>query len=120
MTPPSTIVRGDEVIAKAISPEGHWRKLFLSPDGKTLLAEWSGECEIQTAYFISTGGGTPRAVTDYSRESATSVALGWRGSRALVRLPVGEASRRKPGVYLVDPSTLAKTLVRPLPRRYGC
>ena len=120
MAPPSTIVRGDKVIAKAIAPVGHWRSLFLSPDGKTLLVEWSGECEIPTAYFVPADGGKPRPLTNYAKASATSFALGWQGGKARVRLPVGEWPDRKPGVYLVDPATMAKTLIRRLSMAHGC
>jgi hypothetical protein len=99
---------------------GHWTKLLLSTDGRTYLGQWSGECEIQTAYFVDADGGKPRPITNYERGSAESVALGWVGSKARVRLPQGRPPERKPGIYLVDPETMAMTLERPLPMRPGC
>lgn len=118
--PASTIMRGEKVIATAIERVGHWRKLFVSPDGATLLAEWSGACEIPTAYLISVDGGKPRAVTDYSKGSAISFALGWTGSRARVRMPVGQWPKLTAGIYLVDPATMRKSLVRRLPKEHSC
>ncbi len=117
---PSTIERDGSVVARPIEDVGRWSNVFLSPDGETLLAQWSGACEIPTAYFVPTNGGRPRALTDYSKGSAISIAVGWQGSKARVRLPVGEGSARKPGIYVVDPATMAKTLVRRLPVAYGC
>jgi hypothetical protein len=105
---------------RPIEGVGHWERLFVSRDGETLLAQWSGACEIPTAYLVPSRGGMPRAITDYSKGSAISFALGWRGSKARVRLSAGEGSTVKPGVYLVDPATMAKRLVRPLRRRNGC
>jgi hypothetical protein len=99
---------------------GRWTKLVLSPDGGTYLGQWSGECEIRTAYLISAHGSEARPLTDYARGSAQSIAVGWAGTSARVRLPQGQPPERKPGVYLVDPKTLAMTLERPLPRRRGC
>lgn len=107
------------VVAKPAGA-GRWTKLLLSPDTKTYLGQWSGECEIQTAYFVPAAGGKPRPLTDYSRGSAQSVAIGWVGTKARVRLPQGRPPGRKPGVYLVDPKTMAMTLERPLQRGHGC
>jgi hypothetical protein len=109
----STIVRGDTVVAAPVERTGYWRKLFVSPDGKTLLAEWSGECELPTAFFVPTVGGRPRPVTTEWQTSRGSQALGWDGRRARVLLPRGVTSSRRPGVYLVDPRTLRATLVQP-------
>ncbi|MDQ2984614.1 MAG: hypothetical protein M3R70_11950 [Actinomycetota bacterium] len=104
-------------------PVGFWRKVILSPDEKTLLAQWSGACEIQITFFVSTSGGKPRAVTgerDWA-DSPESEALRWSGRRALVRLPDrGETVAKKPGVYLIDPATFRRTLVRPIQGRQGC
>jgi hypothetical protein len=99
---------------------GRWTKLLLSPDGSTYLGQWSGECEIQTAYLVPARRGTAWPVTDYLRGSAQSIALGWAGSRARVRLPQGQPPVRRPGVYLVDPRTMTMTLERPVRRKPGC
>src|SRR4051812_12832541 len=100
--------------------EGHWLKLLLSPDGRTYLGDWSGECEIRTAYFVGAHGGKPRPITNYARGSAESIALGWVEGRARVRLPSGQPPSRRPGVYRVDPQTMKMTLERALPWRPGC
>ena len=42
---------------------GHWVEAWLSPDGKTLLAQWSGECESPSTYFVDARGGRPSYVT---------------------------------------------------------
>jgi hypothetical protein len=116
----STIVRDGEVIAGPVERTGYWRKLFLSPDGKTLLAEWSGECELPTAFFVPAAGGLPRTVTVGSTSSRSSEALGWDGPRARVLLPRGAAGSGRSGVYLVDPRSLHATLVQPRPAKTGC
>jgi hypothetical protein len=99
---------------------GHWTRLLLSNDGLTYLGQWSGECEIQTAYLVPARGGRPRPITNYARGSAQSVALGWVGRRARVRLPQGQPPSRAPGVYLVDPKTMAMTLERRLALARAC
>jgi hypothetical protein len=84
---------------------GHWRTARLSPNGETVLAQWSGECEAQIAYFIPAEGGEARPVTG---RSEWSEALGWTGDGlARVRLSNGACgtTMHKPGVYLVDPET---------------
>ena len=112
---PSTIVVGTRRVARPLSAHGFWRKAILSPDGKTVLAQWSGECEVQTTFFVAVGGGRPRAVTgegSLSRAPA-STALGWAADgRARVRLSQGACGRgfSQPGVYLIDPHTGARTL----------
>jgi hypothetical protein len=120
---PSTIVHGDTLVAKAIGRAGHWRKLFVSPDGETLLAEWSAECEIPIAFFVPARGGEPRAVTgerDWTT-SPDSEAFGWEGARAVVGIPrIGETVSDRPGVYLIDPKTYERTFVRPLKGARGC
>jgi hypothetical protein len=118
---PSRIVRGSIVVAEPVETVGRWLGAYLSPDGTTLLAQWSGACEIPVAYFVPAEGGRARPITRVDGTgSAESVALGWRGSRALVHLPRGEWPNRRPGVYVVDPKTMRKTLVRSKPPRRGC
>jgi hypothetical protein len=99
-TQPSTVYRGGK---KVLSRRGgYWRSIELSPDRKTLLLQWSGECESQTAYLARADGGRLRPV------GTESVALGWtRSGRAVVDLPRGACAgaARRPGIYLVDPRT---------------
>jgi hypothetical protein len=116
----TTAASDGPIVVGRPSRAGHWTKLLLSPDRSTYLAQWSGECEIQTAYFVPAGGGRPRPVTNYANGSAESLALGWAGSKARIRLPQGQPPDRKPGVYLVDPKTMAMTLARRTKPRRGC
>jgi hypothetical protein len=93
---------------------GYWRTVHVSPDGKTLLATWSGECENQTALFVAASGDPSRVVTgeDDWRKAPESIGLGWTGDgKARVRLPKGACGRtsNRPGVYLIDPGTGAIT-----------
>jgi hypothetical protein len=125
--PASTIQRrdGDEwrVVAKAPErsivdgiPHGHWAAAWLSPDGKTLLAQWSAECEIPIAFFVDAQTGEKRPVTgeqDWA-EAPESIGLGWSDDgRARVRLTKGYCGGAKhpPGVYLIDPATGRLSLV---------
>jgi hypothetical protein len=94
-------------------PAGHWVTAYLSPDGKTLLAQWSGECETPSAYFVAAVGGTPRALADRGDES---LAHGWTGDgRAIVEFPKGVCggTAGPPGLYLVSLDG-ARRLLAPL------
>src|SRR5687767_464995 len=70
---------------------GGWRWGALSPDGRTILAEWSGACEIPLAFFAPARGGRPRSVNGpYTRADPppNSQGLGWtKGGRAIVFAP---------------------------------
>jgi hypothetical protein len=125
---PSTIQRRDGVEWRAIAgppersivdgiPIGHWAGAWLSPDGETLLAQWSAECEIPIAFFVDAQTGKKRPVTgekDWA-DAPESIALGWSSDgRARVRLTKGYCGGAKhpPGVYLIDPTTGRLSLVR--------
>jgi hypothetical protein len=101
---------------------GWWRKIVASPDGRTLLAQWSGECEIQSTYLVSTVNGKDRPIF----QGNSSTAAGWsRDGRARVRLPApvygtDKSIRFQAGTYLVEPETMAVSLERPIARRPGC
>lgn len=85
---------------------GHWRYALPSPDGTVFLAQWSGECEVPTAYFARPGTRPVPVVGPPVVESVPeSFALGWTGdARAVVLLPEGACggSMEQPGVYLFD------------------
>jgi hypothetical protein len=94
---------------------GIWSKVKVSPDGKTLLATWSTECENHYAFFIPAAGGKPRLVTgklDWD-SSPNSFGIGWaHDGRA--RVGVGEGcggADWTPGTYLIDPRTGESELV---------
>jgi hypothetical protein len=84
---------------------GHWAKAYLSPDGKTFLAQWSAECEIPAAFFVPVHGGVPRVVTGQAdwAKAPQSVADGWtEDGRAIVEVARGDCglpSHR--GIYLI-------------------
>jgi hypothetical protein len=105
-TRPSTVYRGGR---KVLSRRGgYWRSVELSPDRKTLLLQWSGECESQTAYLARADGSGLRPV------GTESLALGWtRGGRAVLDLPRGAcgATFRRPGIYLLDPRSRRASFV---------
>jgi hypothetical protein len=89
---------------------GHWRSLHVAPDGRTLLATWSGECEVPTAYFLPAEGGELRPAAG----EVESVGLGWsKTGEARIELLGGLCGHgaKKPGVYLVDPTTGARKFV---------
>jgi hypothetical protein len=76
----STIfVHGRRLLGPLPSPAGrrggYWVSVELSPDRRTLLLQWEGECETLTAYLARADGTRLRpAVGSRSTESA---ALGW-------------------------------------------
>jgi hypothetical protein len=101
-------------------PAGFWvsRRLFPSPDGATLLAQWSGRCGPQS-YLVSVDTGNVRQVAP---RAAASRALGWTRSgsaRIAVPRPVCGTSRLGPGIYAIDPATLRPTLLRRVRARLG-
>jgi len=93
---------------------GHWVSVKRSPDGRTLLLQWSAECESPVAYLADADGRRLRLI---ARDAATeSVALGWaRDGRAVVSFPQGGCggTYSRPGTYLVDPASRRATLVLP-------
>jgi hypothetical protein len=95
--PSKIYLRGRKLLSRR---GGYWRSVELSPDRRTLLLQWSGECESQTAFLARANGSGLRPV------ATESVALGWTLSgRAVVDLPRGACagSARRPGIYLVEP-----------------
>ena len=112
---PSTVyLRGRKLLSRR---NGYWRSVELSPDRKTLLLQWSGECESQTAYLARADGRGLRPM------ASESVALGWtRSGRAVFDLPGGACagSARRPGIYLLDPrSRRASSVYRGHGRLWG-
>lgn len=86
---------------------GHWDWAAASPDGRTILAQWRGECEVPLAFFIPADGGSPQSVTgSYSQKRLppNSTAYGWTtDGRAIVFVPNEPAgASTKPGVFLID------------------
>jgi hypothetical protein len=95
---------------------GFWRSAIVSPDGRTILAQWSGECEVPLAFFAPSAGGRPRPVVGASRpaEFPESVALGWTpNGRATVFFPVAACGSGidRPGIYAVRPGGTSRLIV---------
>jgi hypothetical protein len=112
-------------VKAAGSPRGRpgwWRRVVAASNRRTVLAQWSGECEIQTTYLVSVADGAARPIL----EGLPSTAVGWASDgRARVRLPAdfwGMKAKRifKAGIYRVDPVTLAVTLERAIPTGPAC
>lgn len=101
---------------------GWWRRIVTSPDRQMLLGQWSGECEIQSTYLVSTETWKVRPI--FRRSSSTAV--GWAADgRARVRVPApviasGKTIRFRPGIYLVEPETMAISRERSIAERPGC
>jgi hypothetical protein len=99
--------------------DGLWQSVALSPDGKTLLALWSAECEEPTSFFIDVATGRMRAVTGERdwKKAPESVPLGWssRGQAVVNLLPGGCGDGSEPaGIYLIEPTTSERHLVYPV------
>ncbi|MDQ5821739.1 MAG: hypothetical protein M3540_09875 [Actinomycetota bacterium] len=91
--------------APGVGSVGHWESAELSPDGRTVLAQWSAECEIPIAFLIPVAGGKPQPIAGSLREHPESIGLGWSpDGLAVVSLPALACGRGYdgPGIYLVS------------------
>jgi hypothetical protein len=86
---------------------GHWKKVFVSPDGKRLLAEWSGECEVANVFLMDIDGGHRRDLAEafeLSDPNLFAQAWGWTSDgRAIVSVrgqPGCASDQPVNGVYL--------------------
>ena len=104
------------------SRHGWWPRVLAAPKGKTLLAEWSGECEIPFTYLIPIRTLALRQV--FPLQPATPV--GWtRDGLARVKLwkpiPASKTRIARPsGIYLVTPKGRVVRLERRVPPSLGC
>jgi hypothetical protein len=103
-------------------PAGQWSGGFLSPDGDTLLAQWTAECEVPYAFFVPARGGTPRPVTgEQSIEDAPpSIAHGWTvGGEAIIEVipgcSEGTPHAQAAEIWLVSPKDGEQRRLRALP-----
>jgi hypothetical protein len=104
------------LIAGAANPTGHWRYALPSPDGRWVLAQWSGECEVPVAYLFPAAGGPGQAVAGADRETS---AIGWTpDGTAIVGFWEGAcgAGTDQPGTYLVDPASGRRRRIHPYSR----
>jgi hypothetical protein len=91
---------------------GHWRWAQPSPDGRWVLAAWSGECEALTGFVLSTGGDPDLTVDgspiDEWRIVPEAEPLGWTPDGRVIAAHghgLCGASAAEPGVHLMDPTT---------------
>jgi hypothetical protein len=92
------LVAGGRRIAGPAAEIGSWQRMLLSPDRRTALALWSGECEIPTTYLVRVRDGR---LTSLGHETSP---LGWtHDGRAMVVYANGCGSPgHTPGVYFVS------------------
>jgi hypothetical protein len=92
-----------DLASPANATVGHWRFQLFPSVGTASLAQWSGECEAPTAYWVDADGSERIITGERSLAHAPeSVALGWTpDGAALVFLPAGSCASRteQPGVY---------------------
>ncbi len=103
---------------------GHWRFAYASPDGSTLLAQWSGECEVPTAFRVPIEGGDPVTLTGESlAEAPNSTALGWSpDGRAIAYLPADPGCGSGipvSGIYLVAADGTPELVYGPMSDTWG-
>ena len=105
---------------------GMWGDVWRSPDGRTLLAQWQGECDAKWAFFVPADGGRPQVATGERnwQTSAHSWPRGWSadGHARVWVFPNGGCGggegEVEPGRYLIDPETGRLDYVQPLPPPY--
>jgi hypothetical protein len=91
-------------------PSAQWGRVWLSPDSRTLLAEWQFPCDSEVGVFVPMRGGTARVVTGQLdwRKAPISRPLGWtRDGQARVEV------EGKRGVQLIDPRSVRRLPTRP-------
>jgi hypothetical protein len=106
-----TVLVGPPRIYEENKPLGSWVDVLPSPDGQTLLLQYSGECESPNAFFAPVSGGSAVSVGDGFPES---VGLGWtQGNEAIVHFRIGLCGSGvpTPGVYLVTPGGEPRLIV---------
>lgn len=95
---------------------GHWRWAVPSPDGRWVLAQWSGECEVPVAYPVEVTSGERRPVVG---EGAETMGVGWtRDGRAVVGLWPGSAASggMSPGCISSIPPAVPAAASTPITR----
>jgi len=110
----STIVRvdpagGRRVLAgpaqaRQTDPAGWWRQVVPGPPGTPLLAQWSGVCEVPSAYLVDRDTGKRSLLRDRGGHAVEGRILGWIGGTPFAALPhsVCTSSAEPPGIYEFD------------------
>jgi hypothetical protein len=109
------------VVARAADRGGGvWAWAEFAPNGHDVLAEWSGECEIPTAFLIAGGIVRPLGAATY-RRAPESEPLGWLSDgRPVVQFRTGVCGSgyAVPGVYTIPrrgpPQLLRRTGTTPV------
>jgi hypothetical protein len=100
----------------ARGPAGYWVYARIAPDRRTLLVQWSGECESPTAFLIKRDRRLRPVGSATKRAAPESRALGWSPTgRPIVDFPAaacGAGYHRGPGVYALDPDGTPRLIVR--------
>jgi hypothetical protein len=105
-------------------PDARWGEVFLSPDRRTLLADWRYPCDSGAVLFLPVEEGQPRTVTGEKdwRKAPQAQALGWtREGKARVRIYTVWRGHHPPPsgwTYLFDPDAPAAD-AHPAPLK-GC
>lgn len=94
---------------------GFWAYALRSPDESMFLGQWSGECEVPMAFFLSATGSDPRPVIGGPEfiHIPNTRALGWApDARAIVHVMDGACGLgHRAGVYVIDPAGGAQLVV---------
>jgi hypothetical protein len=119
---------GWELVTGPLKPfdmSAQWGAVWVSPDHRTLVADWQYPCDSSVVVFVPAGGGKPRLVTGESdwRKAPVARSLGWRrDGKARVRLYTAwqghQVDPRNPSVFLFDPDLPARD-AQPAEKR-GC
>jgi hypothetical protein len=103
---PSRVLVDGRAVPGSTRKYGHWLAVDVSPSGR-LLAQWTGICEIPTAYV-----GDVHRIRAAIYPTIESLALGWAGERPVYAFPRGGCGEwyDHPGLYV------AHTRIAPLRR----
>jgi hypothetical protein len=102
-------------------PAGYWIYVRVARDRRTLLVQWSGECESPTAFLLTPDRRLRPVGAPTRRAGPESRAMGWSPSgRPVVSFPggiCGSGYRGGPGVYSIAPDGTPSLIVRTKPRQ---
>ena len=102
--------------------DGWWRRVLVDPRGQTLLAEWSGECEVPFTYLIATHSPSLRRV--FRPQPVTGLCWTSDGLARVKLLKPIRASKthiaRPSAIYLVTPTGHVARLERRVQPSLGC
>jgi hypothetical protein len=104
----------------SVLPDGLYvASASVSPNGKYVVGMFTPGCGAAFAFVMPTSGGPARALTgeaNWTVDDPSSSALGWTADGRIVARV--QPSRTidvdpRPGIYVIDPFTLERTLVYP-------